>query len=388
MTDALADVWLTLRARPGRTIGLGLAIFLGIATLVTVGCLSASARESTRRRLLAARPDIIRVSVAPASTESHTTWLDGAVVARISSVPGVRTVAGVNAYPVVDVTGRLSGASEQPLLMGATGDLARATSSTIDGPGLPPERSQAKVAVVGRSLADALGLGPVASRPTIWIAGIPFTVTGILDDSEYLVAALDSVIVPDPIARWLRPRLAADDQVAYVRTAKGDAEPIADVLPLWIAPEAPDRWRPEVPQPVTDLAEEISDDLRRLAIAMAGLVVLIGIVGIGNAMMRSIYERTPEIGLRRALGAPTTSIVALILGEAAVIGALAGATAVAGGVMAAALLAHHNHWPLTTDPTALAAALPLAVGASLLGGLLPAVTAVRIAPAVAFRRDG
>lgn len=389
MIDTIADALLTLRARPGRTVGLGLAIVLGVATLVAVGCLSSSASERAHRRLLAARPDIVRISVAPGADESEEVELDGEVVSRIRSVEGVKAVAGVNAYPPVQVSGRPGGGTPHPaVLMGATGDLVASTSSTIDGSAFPEAAGPQQVAIVGRSLADEIGLAPSSTSPTIWIEGVPFTVTGILDDSEYLVSGLDSVVVPDSAARWLRPGVAAEDQVAYVRTAKGGAERLADVLPLWIAPQAPDRWQPEVPQPVTDLAEQISADLRRLALAMASLVVLIGVVGIGNAMMRSVYERTPEIGLRRALGATSSGIVGLVLWEAALIGALAGAVAITGGLAIAALVAGHNEWPLVVDGSAVGLAMPLAIGAGLLGGLLPALTAVRIAPAAAFRRDG
>ena len=143
-------------------------------------------------------------------------------------------------------------------------------------------------------------------------------------------------------------------------------------------------WAIVVPHVPLDVAEGISTDVKNLSLAMAALVMFIGIVAIGNAMMRSVYERMSEIGLRRALGA---HVLGLLIAESAQVGMIAGVIGVVVGVCVAAGVASHNHWPIVVSAFAVPVAVPAGILAGMLGGLLPGIAAVRVTPSQALRRE-
>jgi len=129
-----------------------------------------------------------------------------------------------------------------------------------------------------------------------------------------------------------------------------------------------------------------------LIIIVIGLGTLIaGIVGISNIMIFIVKERTKEIGIRKALGAPPRKIVSLILIESIFITAIAGYLGLVSGV---AILEWAN--PILEDyfikeagvsTNIVVSATIVLVLAGSFAGYLPAKKASRIKPIVALRND-
>ena len=132
----------------------------------------------------------------------------------------------------------------------------------------------------------------------------------------------------------------------------------------------------------------------QIAIAMAWLTstvaVLIGSVGMLNTMFMSVQERTVEIGLLRAVGWSRRRIISLILIEATL---LSVAGAIVGTLVAIVLVKALTLMPaagglveghITLGVIAQASLIAILVG--LLGGVLPAIRASRLAPMEAFRK--
>jgi putative ABC transport system permease protein len=121
------------------------------------------------------------------------------------------------------------------------------------------------------------------------------------------------------------------------------------------------------------------------------LAIIVGGVGVLNTMLMSIFERTREIGVLRALGWHRRSILSLILREALLLGLLGGAAS----ILIAFLLA----FSIQSIPTFGEAIQPdwslavflrailIAVLLGLFGGLLPAYRATRLQPVEALRYE-
>ena len=130
-------------------------------------------------------------------------------------------------------------------------------------------------------------------------------------------------------------------------------------------------------------------DILTLAVGGLGAIsLLVGGVGIMTIMTIAVHERTPEIGLLRAIGAERQQILLLFLGEAVVLAGIGGLAGLLAGAAIAWLigafipaLPTHTPWQY-----ALYAEL-LAAGIGLLAGILPAAHAARLQPVEALRAE-
>lgn len=386
--DIAADAFATIRSQVGRSVGVGVAAALGIATLVGAVQLATSADAQVQARIDAVRPEVIRATpTSPAKLLDDD--IGAATLETVTSLPTVRAASVVQRLMTPARVSVGNNTIDAPV-SAVEGDLRTSAQLSIRGRSFRDGeiRSGAHVALVGHRVASSLHLSDVRLHPTIWINGTSYTVIGRIEDSELAPDLVDQVVLPRRTVETEMPPAIADgfETVLYVRAPKDDVAALARDLPLWLRPEAPEQWRVEVPRRSIDLATSISSDVRNLSLASGGLVLLIGAVGIGNAMLRSVYERIQELGLRRALGARSSHIVGLLLTEAAVIGLIAGALGVGVGYLIAIAVAALNGWPLALDPRLAIGGTALAIVAALIGAAMPSRVATRVSPAEALRR--
>ena len=123
----------------------------------------------------------------------------------------------------------------------------------------------------------------------------------------------------------------------------------------------------------------------------SSIALLIGIVGIANTMAMSVFERTREIGVLRALGWKGRHVILLILTEAGVLGLAGGLLGILVGLGALWIL---SVMPQTASvvstsvsPGHLFESLLIAIGSGLLAGAYPAWRGARLSPVEALRYE-
>nr|WP_299487875.1 ABC transporter permease [uncultured Allomuricauda sp.] len=129
--------------------------------------------------------------------------------------------------------------------------------------------------------------------------------------------------------------------------------------------------------------------LRAIGIGVGFLILIAGIVGIGNIMVFTIKERTKEIGVRKALGARPKQIVNLVLLESIFITTLSGFIGLLFAWMILAAIGPTIETPAFSNPnvsgsTVVTATIVLIV-AGVMAGLIPAIKAANVKPIVALR---
>jgi putative ABC transport system permease protein len=131
--------------------------------------------------------------------------------------------------------------------------------------------------------------------------------------------------------------------------------------------------------------------MNAVAWLVSAIALLIGVIGMLNTMMMSVFERTHEIGVLRALGWRKRRIVEMILCEAL---ALSLAGAVVGGTGGVLLMQGLNHLPWingllpgSIPPIVLVYGLAIAVLMGFIGGLYPAIRGSSLMPTEAIRHD-
>jgi len=139
---------------------------------------------------------------------------------------------------------------------------------------------------------------------------------------------------------------------------------------------------------VLDISNKITSMIQLALVAIAGISLLVGGIGIANVMLVTVRERTREIGVMKAVGAKNRHIMIAFLFESCVIGLLGGIIGMAISTAAAFIsvpLLFHVRGSLPLEWAIIAIGICLTI--SLLSGLYPALRASRMDPVEALRSE-
>lgn len=118
------------------------------------------------------------------------------------------------------------------------------------------------------------------------------------------------------------------------------------------------------------------------------LAIVVGILGVANTMLMTVFERTHEIGILLAVGWKRRRIVSMVLCESALLGLLGGVTGVALGAIGLKVLetTPFVHGLLEPDLSAelLLVSVAIAVAVGVVSGLYPAWRSSRLRPSLAL----
>lgn len=359
-----------------RTALTALGLAIGIAAVVTLTAVAWGFEKSFLVIYEAKGIDLIVVRAGVADRLSST--LDEGLGAAIRRVPGVAEVAPslMDAVSFEDV-GLVS-----VLVSGwEPGSLLFRGLKVVEGRDFRP--GDKRETMLGRVLALTLGKHPGDS---VEVAGEAFHVAGIYESTSLFENG--GLIVP---LRELQTMMGRERQVTgFVVVGRGDE---SGRTPGVLGKRIESAVSGVAAVPVRDYVEK--DAIIRLAKSMAwatsAIALVLGSVGMLNTMAMSVFERTKEIGILRALGWKRRRVLALVLGEAFALGLIGGVLGLALGVVGlhSLALAPTARGFISGDLPPLAPGLGflLAVALSLLGGLYPAWRAARLDPTEALRHE-
>ncbi len=387
LPDLARTAWLGVAGRPQRTVLAALGIALGVAALVALTGASASNRAQLLAELDAMGADLAVVTPGvgpdqkpiplPETAPEIIARQDG--VARVGvfeAAPDGLAVYRSDAVPAVETNGLTVSVARPDVFTAIEASLAAGRWFDEATRGMP-------VVVLGATAAQRLGIAEAGDR--VLIGGEWYGVLGVLD-SAGLATEIDSAAILGD--EWVRSHFT-DEKIGdigqiYVRAEPGRIESVRKRLATAASPGSP-FVSVSALSDLADARATTDDSLASLGLALAGIALLVGGVGIANTMVVTVLERRGEIGLRRALGARPGQIAGQFVAEAIVLSLLGGLAGIALGCAAAAVLAGVTGQPFVVPPDTLAVGLALSVVVGGVAGLQPATRAARMSPTTALR---
>ncbi len=366
--------WKNLWRRRLRTLLTLCGIGMAIGAFVALVGFSRSFEQQWLRLYTTSGTDIDVVNQTFLNTS-----VDESLVTRLRAVPVVAQAEPMM-YNIMDLTPEINA-----IVFGWQGDSYEFNSLTFTSGGRFQDGKPQ--IILGELLAKDLNK---KVGDTVEMQGSSFVVTGIYHGGTGLEAA--AVIMPlDQLQQIsslqgkvsgfhvrLRPTPGGESRGPYLKRAQALIEA---ALPGLNAEPAAERAANN--QFVT-LAQAI-------AWGTSSIALLMGILGIANTMAMSVFERTREIGILRALGWKGWRIMLLIQTEALVLGVGGGFLGIGfgGGILRllAALPQTASIVSASLSPLYLFQALGIAIISGLLAGAFPAWRGAHLSPVEALRHD-
>jgi len=247
-----------------------------------------------------------------------------------------------------------------------------------------------QVIVLGAKVAEFLfnHTDPIGQK--VSVAGHPFTVIGVYaakdTSNEY---SMDNIaVVPESANRVLNKNEPITSYVVKAKSASATPKAMAGLSAFLTAQVGEGNFNVYSDN---QWAEESKNQNKMMSLVLggiAGISLLVGGIGIMNIMLVTVSERTREIGIRKAIGAPRSSILTQFLVESAVVcgagGILGIVFGILGSLIAGKLLLKMILFPSTE---LMLGAFSFSVVLGIAFGMYPAVQASGLTPVAALRAE-
>jgi putative ABC transport system permease protein len=240
--------------------------------------------------------------------------------------------------------------------------------------------------VRARLFGDASGVGEL-----VRVAGQPFEVVGVLGAKGQSTTGQDqddAIFLPYSTAiRKVRGTGEAwvDDIVCSATSAdtvKRASEEISALIRERhrIADGVDDDFNIRHPEEIINAQLETQRTFEALLVSIASIALLVGGIGVMNVMLASVAQRTREIGIRLAIGAPAWAVQAQFLAESVILTTLGGALGIALSFAGSGLIGRLIGWSLSVPPESLVIGAGFSIIVGILFGFLPARRAAQLDP--------
>jgi putative ABC transport system permease protein len=378
-----------------------LGVIIGVASVVALVAVGQGATSGITNRLAGLGTNLLTVNPGASVTGFTRGAAGSSTTLTLADATSLRSLAGVDAVAPELSTQKLVIAGTKnttTTVIGTTPDYPTVRAYTIwQGSFLTQASLDAglRVAVLGATTADDLGLDASAIGADIAIGGLPFRVVGILQakggtgfqspDDEILVpvSTASALIVGGTSVRSVGVSVATPDQMntvtAEITAALRQRHGLTGTAAADFTIQNQDQLLATV--------SSVSTLLTVLLAGIASISLIVGGIGIMNIMLVSVRERTREIGIRKAIGARGRDILAQFLIEALALSLAGGLFGIVVGLAVSALIGVIAGWGFIFSPLTVVAAVGFSLIVGIVFGVWPASQAARLDPVVALRYE-
>jgi macrolide transport system ATP-binding/permease protein len=388
--EATRSAFASIRSNPVRTGLTLLGVVIGVASVVALAAIGRGAEADMLERMSSVGTNWVLVTDRrePGRSYMPLTLADAAAIAGLPNV--VATLPVDERYGVVSYGDR----ELRTEIIGAT----RAYRSVYRWDARvgtffseEDERRGAAVAVLGKTVAEKLFPDdPDPSGATVLIDRLPFRVVGGLQEKGYALNGEDydaRLLVPINAMMY---RIGSNRELQYIVVELRDMGQLQATREAMRALMIERHGKQDFSLADTiEAYRKVSDERTAMnirLIAIGGISLLVGGIGIMNMMLTSVRERTREIGIRTAAGATPGDILRQFLVEAVVISGAGGMVGLALGIAIGVGAALFGMTVILSVTSALLAFLT-AVVLGVVFGFMPARHAARLDPVAALASE-
>ncbi len=373
-----------LTSRPARSGALLMAFLLGAAAIVASMGIGSSGSQQVADRLAQSALDELYVYLPP----------DVSAVELNSQIEAIKALDRVEAVGILSnlsasdariagplgplestesqITGVLRAADSEFLMLSESVLSPRTAFSAF------PLGSAERVALVGATASEELGIGGSPVGQTIWIFSRPFTIVGEITHSGRNGYLGSAVVVPAKAFPLTAPTLV-------VRTEVGYPAAVADAIPLAVNPSNPGSVDVSTVVDYRALRVGVAGDLARLISISSIVLLVVTTLAASVSMFLAVNARISEIALRRAIGLSARGVASIHVLEGAFLGLAGGFAGLGVGSLTAVAVAYISDWTAVLPPISAAIGLLAGLAAGVVSSLVPALRAARVSPALAIR---
>ena len=378
-------------------------VVIGVAAVIVMVAVGQGARDEIKNRVTRLGTNLIVITPGAAQQGAVSQGAQTFTRLTVEDADAIRKqrllVTGVT--PVIVTRGQLVGGEGnwRAAIYGVHEDYFTIRDWSADSGNLftPDQvRASRKVALLGKTVADALfpGADPVGQK--LRIRDVPFDVIGVLARKGQTAEGADQddvVIIPYTTAQTRLAGRSFLPQILASATSPADVpgaqEEIRDVIrgTHHLIGGEPDDFTIRNQSDLIETASATTKVMTVLLLAIASISLLVGGIGIMNIMLVSVTERTREIGLRLAVGARGSDVLTQFLVESVVLCLVGGALGIGLGFLSAAILQSATGWQTAVSVPAVMLALGFSVAVGVFFGLYPARKAAALDPIEALRHE-
>jgi putative ABC transport system permease protein len=256
--------------------------------------------------------------------------------------------------------------------------------------------SNAKVAVIGQTVAAQLFPDQDPIGDQIQIRSTPFRIIGVLaskgqnpmgqDEDDVILAPYTTVLYRLKGGTYIDMINVSAVSSAQLPAAEEEIrKALRDAHRL--NPADDDNFRIFNQADLTQAATSTSHTLTLLLGSIAGVSLVVGGIGIMNIMLVSVTERTREIGIRLSIGARASDILTQFLAEAVVLSAFGGVIGILLALGISVAIRHLTELSTAINPGIVLLAFSVSAGVGIFFGLYPARKAAALNPIDALRYE-
>jgi ABC-type antimicrobial peptide transport system permease subunit len=326
------------KARAALTI---LMVLVGIASIIALTSQTAGISGSITAALSSLGPTTILIAPTPSATGTH--QLTDADITEVSSLPGVSAV-----IPVVDSSITIQGAGQRisASIIGVAPEGIKTIIGNVNliSGSVYPDENVPDI-LVGYSISH-----PTSGTPPVSSVGQPLVVTTTGPDPKtftlqvggLLASSGSTPIIPADTSIFLPIQAAMSlldiHSYSMLMVQAKDASSVNGVTQL-LTNVYGNNARVTSLQQIAQTVAGITGQIGILLGSVAGISLTVAGIGIMNIMLISVYERTREIGILKALGFKNRSVLSIFLAEALIIGLVGGVVGIIVGSGMSYLLA-------------------------------------------------